>query len=88
MAASYSFESVAALGVVALLVLSLVYLQPNLFKKEGFATLSAAGRMLTARVAMSPLRRSLALRSLVMRSPLRAATRVTSSRRASSFRRT
>jgi hypothetical protein len=42
MAASYSFESVAALGVVALLVLSLVYLQPNFFKKEGFATLSAA----------------------------------------------
>ena len=42
MAATYSFESVAALGVVALLVLSLVYLQPNFFKKEGFATLSAA----------------------------------------------
>jgi hypothetical protein len=43
MAASYSFESVAALGVVALLVLSLVYLQPNFFKKEGFqSTLSAA----------------------------------------------
>jgi hypothetical protein len=43
MAASYNFESVAAIGVVALLVLSLVYLQPNFFNKEGFqSTLSAA----------------------------------------------
>ena len=43
MAASYSFESVAALGVIALLVLSLAYLQPNVFKKEGFqSTLAAA----------------------------------------------
>ena len=43
MAASYSFESAAAIGVIALLVLSLVYLQPSLFRKEGFqATLSAA----------------------------------------------
>ena len=43
MAASYNFESMAAIGVVALLVLSLVYLQPGLFKREGFeGTLSAA----------------------------------------------
>ena len=43
MAASYNFESVAAIGVVALLVMSLVYLQPNFFNKEGFqSTLSAA----------------------------------------------
>jgi hypothetical protein len=42
MAASYNFESVAAIGVIALLVLSLAYLQPSFFKKEGFQTLSAA----------------------------------------------
>jgi hypothetical protein len=43
MAATYSFESVAAIGVVALLVISLVYLQPNIFKREGFeSTMSAA----------------------------------------------
>jgi hypothetical protein len=43
MAATYSFQSAAAIGIVALLVLSLLYLQPNLFKREGFqSTLSAA----------------------------------------------
>jgi hypothetical protein len=43
MAASYTFQSAAALGVIALLVIGLAYLQPNFFKREGFqATLSAA----------------------------------------------
>jgi hypothetical protein len=43
MPGSYTFQSAGAIAVVALLVLTLVYLQPKLFKSEGFqATVSAA----------------------------------------------
>jgi hypothetical protein len=43
MPASYTLQSVGAIAVLAIVVVALAYLQPTMFKREGFqATLSAA----------------------------------------------
>ena len=43
MPASYTLQSVGAIAVLAIVVVSLAYLQPTMFRREGFAsTLSAA----------------------------------------------